>query len=128
MKEKNSNTTLIPTNLDTPDINLAQANNERNNQTEYQQNNLKEAIKNKNTTKRRNSEEKLNIKNLNYFEGDVHWWQENIQYGNTKIQRFKLTPYILLPLTNKSERDWFYETDEKWRIYTLPERRPTGST
>lgn len=48
MKEKNSNTTLIPTNLDTPDINLAQANNETNNQTEYQQNNLKEAIKNKN--------------------------------------------------------------------------------
>ena len=61
MKEKNSNTTPIPTNHDSPDTYLAQPNNETNNQTEHQQNNLKETIKNKN----KQQSEETPIKNLN---------------------------------------------------------------
>ena len=44
---RHMNTTPIPTNHDTPDINLPKANNKTNNQTEHKQNN-KETIENKN--------------------------------------------------------------------------------
>ena len=44
---RHMNTTPIPTNHDTHDINLPKANNKTNNQTEHKQNN-KETIENKN--------------------------------------------------------------------------------
>ena len=53
--------------------------------------------------KQKNKETQLkkrDKKNLSYFDRDLLWWQQCTQYGNTKIPRFKLTPYKLFPLTN----------------------------
>ena len=68
--------------------------------------------KNKNKQQREETPRNKHIKNFSYFDRDLRWWQQSIQYGNTKIPRFILTPYKLFPVANKSESAWFYETDE----------------
>ena len=74
---------------------------------------LKETRKNKNKQQREETPvNKHDIKNFSYFDRDLLWWQQSIQYGNAKIPRFILTPYKLFPVANKSERAWFYETNE----------------
>ena len=51
MKEKTNNTTPIPTNLDTPNIYLAQAKNRINNKSQHYQNNLRDNKKTKTNNK-----------------------------------------------------------------------------
>ena len=60
---------------------------------------LKETRKNKNKQQREETPiNKHDIKNFSYFDRDLRWWQQSIQYGNTKIPRFILTPYFFIYL------------------------------